>query len=385
MADQVAQEAPLVRVKGLGTNEGTPRARPQLQRQASVAPAAPKKPKVVDLSGATDEEEEAPRLDVKKRHRVFAFTWNNYREEDVTFLKELSCVYLLLGFEVAPTTGTPHIQGMVVFDNARTLRAVIAEFGRGPHIEPAHHPQDLIPYCKKGGDFYESGKMPVSKEQQGQMEKDRWETMLNHAKADTVELLPAKDQIMYARTLDYISTRYQLSNQLTDSEEQNLWFCGPTRTGKSRRARELFPGAYLKMCNKWWDGYKQEKYVLIEDFDKVHEVLCHHVKIWADRYPFLAERKGGALQIRPRVICVTSNYHPSDIWSAATDLEPILARFKVVRFGGDAALQVPGFVKVQEPPAPPSASQESDVERDELAAVAEQGDEEADDEGAAEE
>lgn len=86
------------------------------------------------------------------------------------------------------------------------------------------------------------------------------------------------------------------------------------------------------MCNKWWDNYQDESVILIEDFDKNHKVLCHHLKIWADRYGFRAEKKNGTVVIRPIKIIITSNYSINEIWEEEQDREPIQRRFKEIMY-----------------------------------------------------
>ena len=263
------------------------------------------------------------------KFRNFCFTQNNYPNEDL--VQSIDCKYIVYGREVAPTTGTPHLQGFIAFKNPRSLSGVRSEMP-GCHVEIAATIEEAIAYAKKEGDFSERGVMPKSLKRANEIQKENWEGILAAASSGDFESIPAEIRFKYDRNIERIRDRAIQSRHLEDTEERHEWYYGPSGTGKSRKARTENPEAFLKMCNKWWDGYTDQETVLIEDFDKKHDVLCHHLKIWADRYPFPAEAKGRALVIRPKKIIITSNYHPKEIWTDESSLEPILRRFKFVHF-----------------------------------------------------
>lgn len=115
---------------------------------------------------------------------------------------------------------------------------------------------------------------------------------------------------------------------------QNEWWVGPTGTGKSRHLWNVYPKHYPKALNKWWDGYNDEDVVAIEEMDPDHgQYLGHYVKIWADRYPFSPETKGGYLsKIRPKKIIILSNYTIEECFPRPQDVDPIKRRFTVKHF-----------------------------------------------------
>lgn len=263
------------------------------------------------------------------KYRNFCFTHNN--PADSSLEDSLECRYIIYGREVAPTTGTPHYQGFVSFSSQKTLSAAI-KLLPGCHVEIARDWEAAVEYCKKEGDFVERGVPLTGQKEKGNKEKRRWDQIHEAAAEGRFEDIDPEIRVKYPRNLDYIRQQALLARDLPDTEERHEWYWGTTGTGKSRKARTENPDAYLKMCNKWWDGYTDQAVVLLEDFDKAHGVLGHHLKIWGDRYPFPAEKKGGSMVIRPTKIIVTSNYHPKDIWEDNETLLPILRRFKTVEF-----------------------------------------------------
>lgn len=263
------------------------------------------------------------------RARAWCFTINNWTSKD---LEEFaSTTYQIRGKEVGGM-GTPHLQGYVYFAEKKSLKQM-KKLHSTAHWEAAKGtPLEASDYCKKDGDFVESGELPLSNAAKGTNEVKRWDEIRIAAEEGRVEDIPDDIRFHNIRLIEYHHRQAQKKRKLDDTEETNLWYYGKTRTGKSRKARTENPDAYLKMCNKWWDDYDGQHTVLIEDFDRKHDVLCHHLKIWSDRYPFPAEIKGSKIDIRPKRVIVTSNYHPNEIWNDESDLDPILARFKIVHF-----------------------------------------------------
>ena len=267
------------------------------------------------------------------KFRNFTITQNNY--PDTKLLDEVSCKYIIYGKEIAES-GTPHLQGFISFHNPRAIGGVIKELP-GCHIEVAKTIHPAIEYCKKEGDFTERGVLPMTQKEKGG--SNQWAQIYKASEQGDLDAIDPEIKFKYAKTIDYIHDRAnKRAKKETLPELLNEWHYGPSGTGKSRTVRELYPDAYIKMNNKWWDGYLQEEVVIMEDFNlEQAKFLAHHLKIWADHYPFPAEKKGTSMVIRPKKFIVTSNYSIEEAFGGDTtgSLEPILRRFKVHNYNQD--------------------------------------------------
>ena len=248
-----------------------------------------------------------------------------------TILRPL-CKYLVFGREVGES-GTPHLQGYAQL----IVRTAVSKLPKFPwHTEAAKGtPEQASQYCKKDGDFKEFGELATAAKG-GLMEKERWTAAIDLAASGQMEeLKQAEPKLYVTHYATWQRIRKDHAPRPADCETTTgLWLYGQSGCGKSRSARQaavnLGVAYYSKNCNKWWDNYNDEQVVIMDDVDKTHSVLGHHLKIWADRYAFQAEIKGSAMWIRPRTLVVTSQYSIEDIWVDEETREALKRRFRVV-------------------------------------------------------
>ncbi len=264
------------------------------------------------------------------RSRGYVFTVNNYLDSDIKNLDSLNCRYLVYGKEVGENL-TPHLQGFILFKSQISRASISKKIPRAYLDEQKGTNEEAILYCKKEGNFKERGEPPISKKKQGDLGKRTYEEAWSLAKEGKIEDIHPGLKIRYWRTLCSIEEFY-CPKPKTLSTLDHQWYYGNTGTGKSRKAREENPDAYIKSPNKWWDDYQGEDTVIIEEWSPVHQVLASHLKTWCDHYAFRAERKGGSMLIRPKKIIITSNYSIPECFELSQDSQPILRRFHTTHF-----------------------------------------------------
>lgn len=223
-----------------------------------------------------------------------------------------STIAYLKGQEEIGEGGYHHWQLLACFARKTRLAGVKAAFCQSAHCELAKS-RAASDYVWKedtavAGTRFELGSLPRKRSS-----ATDWDGIWEAAKSGNLMDIPADIRIRTYHTLKRI--RQDFMERPEDLPDVcGKWYYGVPGAGKSFKARQDYPNSYLKPCNKWWDGYQQEENVLMDDLDKNHKVLGHHLKIWADRYSFIGESKGGSICIRPKNIIVTSNYSIDDIF-----------------------------------------------------------------------
>lgn len=260
------------------------------------------------------------------RSRSWIFVLNNYTDNEVNYFKDKlsESKYAVMGNEIAPTTGTPHIQGYVYYENARSFSSMKKLLPRA-HIEAAKGtPKQASDYCKKDGKFWEHGESP----EQGKR------TDLDEIRDVVKETGKMREVVMAATSYQSVKMAEQIlkyHEQKRNWKTEIRWYFGGSGLGKSRDAFTEMPDAYTAMeTGKWWEGYDAHEDVIIDDMRK--DFLKYHSLLrLLDRNEFRVEAKGNSRQFLAKRIIITTAFAPEVLYDTREDIYQLLRRIDEVR------------------------------------------------------
>lgn len=249
------------------------------------------------------------------RSRNWCFTLNNYTDEEYQRLIGLEghkqIRYIIFGKEKGEQEETPHLQGFVIFNNAKTFDQVVKFFDNARfHIEKCiGTAQQNIAYCSKDEQYIEYGEPPKQGARQDiQQVKD----LVKEGKkmSEICEVATSYQSIRMAELL----IKYQPLKERTPPCIK--WYWGETGSGKTREAWAecgINDTWVSHESLQWFDCYEGQKNVIIDDF-RAGDCKFSHLLRYTDRYPIKVPVKGSYVNWVPEMIIITSTHHPKDVY-----------------------------------------------------------------------
>lgn len=274
-------------------------------------------------------------------------------------------------------SGNLHIQGLIVFENAKTLRAVarIPYFERA-HLEPMHGTfAQAITYVTKQdtrvfppfsiGDAPRQGVRTDIEDVTGRLLEGERIYDVGTTHPSTVSRCLPYCKFMRSEFLSLVARRN--SGWLHSEDAQRLMFTqrrviliyGDAGTGKSLcvynsklntsgRVFDLSIGSGSK-GSLWFDGYDSEDVLWIEDFSGRSRDISYRLFLrLLDVYPVRVQTKFGMILICPLLVIITSNLHHYAWYQKELDRDPLERRIKLVYRFTREVCERPEFPEVPE-------------------------------------
>ncbi len=203
---------------------------------------------------------------------------------------------------------------------------------RTAHAQAARSVRAVLKYIKKDGDYISN--IENIEEVLGQKHRKRNRELMEMGATSAVEEgfvpMQAYKQLKMSMELYKLDTACVLHT----GEVKGVWIYGPAGAGKSHYALRKYPGAFQKACNKWWDGYQGEDYVIMDDLRRDRgKMLVWFLCRWMDKWaPPPGEVKGGTIPLPFTKFIVTSQWAIRDMFEETEDYEAVRRRCREVRF-----------------------------------------------------
>lgn len=257
-----------------------------------------------------------------KKFRNVCMTLNNYTTADLDQCKlsaEKVATYAVIGLEVAPKTGTPHLQMYFEFANQKRVSEIrqltssrVAIFQRrGTPLQASDYCKyaDYNKHTRQTREYKHPNKFFEYGEISHQGKRTDWESAVSALQnGDCVtSVIDAQPHL-----LPNIRALREYSGMVSKSTHRDVKvyvIYGESGSGKTRWAYENYPDLFSKPDGAWWDGYSGQKTILLDDFYGTDIPYNTILKV-LDRYPLSLPVKGGFVPAMYDTVIITSNKNP---------------------------------------------------------------------------
>jgi hypothetical protein len=282
--------------------------------------------------------------DSSLRDRYWVSTWNNYPIGYSSIFSNLlatKLTWLCYSEEVAPTTGTKHLQIAMAFKSPISRNAVKKCISKEIYVAKMNGTclQSRI-YCSKGSNptYKEFGVLPLNKGREKHMMGIIASIQGGLTKKELLEQFGSMASVKIANTIKALDNLYSLyePSRPYDKQPDVIWVWGQSGAGKSRYAKAYAPDnksfTWSSMTSKWCNGYDGEELMIIDDFRYSFCPFLELLKICSND-PYQIEQKGSFRQLKATTIIITSQVSPIDAYQFENEnITQLLRRIKSLVF-----------------------------------------------------
>lgn len=261
-------------------------------------------------------------------------TWDANPLEFTTHMR-----FLAYAQETCPTTQRLHWQTYLSFKDVKTLSAAIKYISKlcitHPSVDIMRGTfQDNEKYCSKQGTLIKHGKEP----HQGQRNDlvDLVGQIREGRRVDDIALENPQMFHQYGRTfsvVEDITMRQLFRTEMTLCD----WLVGPTGSGKSHTALSTYnPSTHyiLPDDNGWWDGYRQQETVVIQEF-RGDTMKYSQLLELIDKWPYFVRRRNREpMPFTSKKVIITSPLTPEECYRGVLarndNIDQLLRRVNVI-------------------------------------------------------
>lgn len=263
----------------------------------------------------------------QQTYRSAVFTLNNPTQDEYNHICQAEYSYCIIGLEVAPTTGTQHLQGFIELKKIVRWKKLKEILGNRTWFEGRRGTaQQAADYCKKGGHFTEDGE--ISKTGHATALISLQEQLRSGMTASQIMMDEPHQFHLYGRTLNAMEDNL-LRQRYRTVAPLAYWLWGVTGSGKSHEAFYGFtPDTHYVVPDDggWWDNYMQQETVIFNDF-RGSELNYNQLLQMLDVWPWQVRRRGRQpMPFTSTRVYFTSSLSPSDLYQGNVEHQDNIAQ-----------------------------------------------------------